>query len=71
MLRLTALFAICLSCVAQEESGRIVGTVIDPNQASVPNATVTVTKPATKQITTVKTERAGKLHCYTSRSGTV
>src|SRR6476469_3410498 len=59
MLRLTALFAICLSCVAQEESGRIVGAVTDPNQASVPQATVTVTSLATKQVRTVSTGEQG------------
>jgi hypothetical protein len=59
MLRLTALFAICLCCVAQEESGRIVGAVTDPNQASVPQATVTVTSLATKQVRTVSTGEQG------------
>ena len=59
MLRFTILFAICLCCAAQEESGRIVGTVSDPNQASVPQATVAVTSLATKQVTTVTTGEQG------------
>ena len=48
-----------LCCVAQEESGRIVGTVSDPNQAAVPQATVTVTSMATKQVTTITTSDQG------------
>ncbi len=40
-------------CLGQVESGRIVGTVTDPNQASVPNAKVTVINTATNEITTV------------------
>ena len=59
MLRRSVLFAVCLCCVAQEESGRIVGTVTDPNQASVPRATVTITSAATKQVTSVTTGDQG------------
>lgn len=43
----------------QVESGRIVGTVTDPNHASVPNATVTITNTATNESTTVNTNGQG------------
>src|SRR4051794_21599681 len=59
MLRVFVVFTICLCCFGQEESGRIVGTVTDPNQAVVPQATVTITSLATKQVTTVMTGEQG------------
>src|SRR5690348_6501549 len=60
MMRLLVLLMVgCLCCLAQEESGRIVGTVTDPNQAAVPQATVTVTSVATKQVRTVTTTDQG------------
>ncbi len=46
-------------CLAQVESGRIVGSVTDPNQASIPQATVTVTNNATKESATVNTNEQG------------
>src|SRR5690242_8215906 len=55
---LPALFAAALA-FAQVESGRIVGTVVDPNQAAVPNATVTITNTATNQAIAVKTNAQG------------
>ena len=47
------------SCLAQVESGRIVGTVTDPNGAAVSQATVNVANIATKQATTVLTNEQG------------
>jgi hypothetical protein len=56
-----ALLGIVLTaiCSAQLESGRVVGTVTDPNQAAVPRATVTVTNSATKEALTVTTNEQG------------
>lgn len=51
--------SIAVSCMAQVESGRIVGTVTDPNQAAVAQATVNVVSAATKQATTVITNEQG------------
>ncbi|HZT37815.1 MAG TPA: carboxypeptidase regulatory-like domain-containing protein [Bryobacteraceae bacterium] len=45
--------------IAQVQSGRIVGTVTDPNKALVPNASVTVTNIGTNQATTVSTNSIG------------
>ena len=42
--------------LAQVQSGRLVGTIYDPNKAAVPKATVTVTNPATNMATS---HRAG------------
>ena len=47
------------ACCAQVQSGRIVGTVTDPNQAVVPGATVVVTNTATNLTQTLKTNGAG------------
>ncbi len=47
------------SGLAQVESGRIVGTVTDPNQAAVPQAKVTVTNTGTKQTSTAVTGEQG------------
>jgi hypothetical protein len=44
---------------SQVESGRIVGTVTDPNNATVPNATVTVSNEATHETTKVTTNAQG------------
>lgn len=51
------LFAAC--ALPQVESGRIVGTVTDPNHAAVPNATATITNIATNETTTVSTNGQG------------
>jgi hypothetical protein len=50
---------LAIRCSAQVESGRIVGTVSDPNQAAVPQATVTVTNTATKEAVTVNSNEQG------------
>ena len=44
---------------AQIQSGRIVGTVYDPNRAVVPNAKVVVTNTATNQPRTLMTSATG------------
>ncbi|MBV9442967.1 MAG: carboxypeptidase regulatory-like domain-containing protein, partial [Acidobacteriaceae bacterium] len=46
-------------CLAQVESGRIVGTVTDPNKAIIPGATVAVTNQATHETTRVTTNGDG------------
>src|SRR4051794_3197249 len=45
--------------LAQVQAGRIVGTVYDPQHASVPGATVTVTDVATNQVRKVIADGAG------------
>lgn len=52
---LALLTGMTLSVSAQMESGRIVGTVTDPGNASIAKATVAVTNDATKQVTNVLT----------------
>ena len=47
------------SLLAQIQSGRIVGTVFDPNKAVVPNATVLITNVATAQAQKMITSGAG------------
>src|SRR5437660_12738573 len=44
---------------SQVQTGRIVGTVRDPQQATVPKATVTVTSSATGESRTVSTSERG------------
>src|SRR3982751_1041489 len=51
--------SIAASCFAQVESGRIVGTVIDPNGAAVAQATVAVANAATQQAITVTSNGQG------------
>lgn len=48
-----------LACFGQVQSGRIVGTVTDPNGAVVPNATVVVTNTETNEAKTVHTGNQG------------
>ena len=60
VLRLAALLLLLsLPCLAQVQSGRIVGTVTDPNKAVVANATVTVTNDATSLSTVVHSNGTG------------
>src|SRR5580700_7545869 len=58
-LLVAALFAASVA-FAQVQSGRIVGTVTDPNKAVIPNAPVTVTGAATNQAKTVSTNETGE-----------
>jgi hypothetical protein len=44
---------------SQVQSGRIVGTITDPNQAVVPGANVDITNLGTNQTTTVKSNQSG------------
>src|SRR5579885_2637823 len=53
------LLALAPVCLAQVQAGRIVGTITDPNQAVVPNATVRVTNTGTNQSTVVQTNADG------------
>ena len=59
--RLSLLLTVALAVPAwsQVQTGRIVGTVRDPQQATVPKATVTVTASATGQSVTVTTNDRG------------
>jgi hypothetical protein len=59
-MKLFMLFALLVvPCLAQVQSGRIVGTVEDPNKAVVPNAKVVITNTATNQAQTLTTNAAG------------
>jgi hypothetical protein len=51
-----------LACafVASAQEATIVGTVLDPTDASVPNVTITVTNTQTGQVRTVKTNDSGQ-----------
>src|SRR5436190_23682684 len=61
-LRLAAVIVLCGCCAtafAQVQSGRIVGTIYDPNKAVVPGATVTVKDLATNVARQVVTNDSG------------
>src|SRR5689334_17314969 len=59
-LRLVAIAAVFAAGIsAQIQTGRIVGTVYDPNKAVVPNAAVTVTNKDTKVALKVATNGTG------------
>ena len=57
---LIALLLSACAAFAQIQTGRIAGTVYDPNKAVVPNATVTVTNTETKVAQKVLTKGAGE-----------
>jgi len=60
LLAVTGIFATHSTLLfAQIQSGRIVGTVFDPNRAVVPNAKVTITDTATNQTQTLVTSASG------------
>src|SRR5205085_6975175 len=50
-------FSLC--CFSQVQTGRLTGTVYDPNRGAVPNASVTVTSQATNAATRVTTDGQG------------
>src|SRR5580765_5195845 len=57
---LGCILLLVVSATAQVQTGRIVGTVYDPNRAAVPNANVTVTASATNQSVTTATNDRGE-----------
>ena len=54
-----AALIVCGSLLAQIQTGRIQGTVFDPNRAVVPNASVTVTNRETKVARKISTNETG------------
>ena len=56
-----ALAALACGCAsfAQIQTGRISGTIFDPNKAVIPNAAITVTNVATNVTVKVQTNGAG------------
>ena len=56
---LTVLVALAPPAFAQLQSGRVVGTVFDPQKAGIPGATVTVTNTATNISRTAVTDAEG------------
>ena len=59
--RIITLALLCASAVfGQVQSGRVVGTVFDPNHAIVPNASVSITNTGTNQTQTLSTNNAGE-----------
>ncbi len=57
---LGCILLLVISATAQVQTGRIVGTVYDPNHAAVPNANVTVTASGTNQSVTTSTNDRGE-----------
>src|SRR5262245_26711771 len=49
-----------VAAAAQTSSGTIVGRIVDAQGDTVPGATVTLTKPATRETRTVTTDRTGE-----------
>ncbi len=56
---LALLVPIAISVFGQADTGTLLGTVVDPSQAVVPGATVTLRNTAMGKITTVKTNKDG------------
>ncbi len=73
--RITLLAVLCAlggtTALAQFQSGRIVGTVLDPQRAGIPGATVTVTNVATNLARTARDRCARQLRHHAARSGHV
>ena len=53
------LFLAARAALAQDATGRVIGTVTDQQGAAVPNAKVTVTNTSTQQSTTTTTREDG------------
>jgi hypothetical protein len=58
--KLLAALIFAAACLAQVQTGRIVGTVTDPNKAVVPNARILATQIATAQVKNVSTNEVGE-----------
>src|ERR1044071_9715765 len=65
ILIVAVIFILSIIVVAQTNKGGISGTVVDPNGAAVPGASVTITNLGTGQKTTVTTSESGS---YTVQS---
>jgi hypothetical protein len=59
LIAVVLLLAVTSPVIAQTNKGGISGTVVDPNGAAVPGATVTITNIGTGQKTTVTTSESG------------
>ena len=59
-LRLILAALVCVAAWTQVQSGRIVGSVTDPNKAVIPNAPVVITNMGTNQSQTVSTNGTGE-----------
>ncbi|AFL87537.1 hypothetical protein Terro_1227 [Terriglobus roseus DSM 18391] len=51
--------SISVQAHAQTDTGRVTGTVVDPTEATIPGATVTITNTGTSETQTVKADAAG------------
>jgi len=60
LLVLVVVFCMAGFALAQSDTARLNGTITDPSGAVVPNATVTVTDPATGRVVTANTNAAGE-----------
>src|ERR1700761_9241077 len=65
ILQITALFLAMLTfgvmpALGQGTSGTVVGTVVDPQGAVIPGATITMTDVSTKQTRTTTTNQTGQ-----------
>jgi hypothetical protein len=67
---ITAAAILCSALMGQIQTGRIVGTVYDPNKAVVPNAAVTVTNKGTNVATKVTTNETGRYVVSSLNPGT-
>ena len=64
------MFSLDTSAVGQVLYGSLVGTVTDPSGAVVPNADITVTETATKQVRVDKTDTSGRYNLVNLLPGT-